>query len=129
MRLAPVLAAVALLLPTSAAAAPFLVSGRLVGAPAGTRVLLAVDVLGESGRIPILATARTDARGLFSISAPFDRRAARASRQNGGTINFTIDAFTGRHQWTWEFSRRFSHGRWVYDGNAPMRGVVIRPFR
>jgi len=48
--------------PAQATKAPFLVSGRLVGAPTGTVVFVSVDVLGESGRIPILASDRVDAR-------------------------------------------------------------------
>jgi hypothetical protein len=124
-------AAVCVVVATPAAAtdAPFLVSGRLKGAPAGTPVIVSVDVLGETGRIPVLATTRTDAEGRFAFHAPYDRRAARAARENGGAINFTLEGFGKRHQWFWEFSRRWSHGRWVYDRNGPMRGVVITAWR
>jgi hypothetical protein len=115
--------------PAAAARPPLLLAGRLAQAPKGTQVLVAVDVLGESGRIPVLATARTDAAGRFALYAAYDARAARAARQNGGSINFELDAFTRFHRWTWEFSRRWSGGRWVYDGNGPLRGVVITAIR
>jgi hypothetical protein len=123
------LLALVVAVPAAGAKGSFLISGHLKDAPAGTPVMVSVDVLGESGQIPILAAVRTDAQGRFTIDAPYDRRAARAARLNGGAINFSLDAFTKHHEWSWEFSRRYAHGRWQYDRNGAMRGVVIKAWR
>ena len=105
---------------------------------AGASVQLTpLDIHAKAGQViprVLLASARTDSAGRFTIrqpqSIPIIRRLA---AENSGFVNFRVMISKGRAFSTWTVPRKISHHAWFADGfgtpaASKVERITYRPF-